>query len=403
MILDPKKHDPLGHYKGTLGPVEYQDVEECKIDIKNIGWTLGNDCPYRCSHCYSMTARIKGRDFDTQIVDRIVSQLSQNKIETVNLGGNEPLFTNGLDVKKSLLPYIIEKLHDAGIIVGLTTSGISLIHLEKYYKKAFEYLNDVDISFDSPFESEHNLNRGANIYHQAIKALDICRANDKDCSMIMCAMNWNFSEKHITALVELAKTYQTNVRINPIKPVEKQHNEVALTPEQYYLGFQLLHQFCDPIDLGEPPIATKTQFDGAKGCPCGRTSFRIHSITPDGKIPISPCVYMHEYKIGDLVTEELYDIVRTPQFKVFRIRNHNPDLVTGCTGCELQKWCRGGCAARSYLHNLHETGEKTLFIKDPFCPKEYKHFEFPQSNLLNSGKRLVHMDYLCTWIGKPKI
>ena len=57
------------------------------------------------------------------MIDRIVDQLARLGVKTVNLGGNEPIFTNGIKIADTLLPYIIESLDDAGIIVGLTTSG----------------------------------------------------------------------------------------------------------------------------------------------------------------------------------------------------------------------------------------------------------------------------------------
>jgi radical SAM protein with 4Fe4S-binding SPASM domain len=160
---------------------------------------------------------------------------------------------------------------------------------------------------------------------------------------------------------------------------------------------------CEPVDLGEPPIAALSSSASAKGCPCGRSSFRIHSITPDGRIPVSPCVYLHEYKVGDLLVDRLYDIIHSPQFRAFRRRNGNPHVVENCEGCELLKSCRGGCAARSYLSHLHQTGQRTLFARDPYCPKDqWDGAMFPQANAMESEMRLVHQDYLCTWIGKPK-
>ena len=42
------------------------------LTIENIGWTLGNDCPYRCTHCYSMSARRKGMNLERWMIDRIV-------------------------------------------------------------------------------------------------------------------------------------------------------------------------------------------------------------------------------------------------------------------------------------------------------------------------------------------
>lgn len=391
------------HYDKKLATIEYVDASECEINIKNIGWTLGNDCPYRCTHCYSMSARRKGKDLDKKIIDRVVNQLKINGIETVNLGGNEPIFTNGIDPKKSLLPYIILKLTNSGIKTGLTTSGISLIYLEKHHNSEFKLLNDVDVSFDSPDPIMHNKNRGSALFNQALLALELCNKYKIDHSIIMCAMNWNFSENDINKLIELAKKTTSNIRINVLKPVERAHFDSILSYEQYYKGFQLLMEKCHPIDLGEPPLATVTNYSNAKGCPCGRTSFRIHSITPDGKIPISPCVYLHDYKSGDLLTNDLFDIVRSEEFKSFRRRNQNPQLIKECSNCDIISKCRGGCAARSYLHNLHENGVRSLFSVDPYCPKDLsKDYSFPQNPILQENVHLVHMDYLCTWIGKPK-
>lgn len=395
--------DPTAHYLRDVGPIEHTELDECLIEIRNIGWTLGNDCPYRCKHCYSMAARHKGMDLSPQIVDRVVDELSKNGVETVNVGGNEPLFTNGLDPKKTLLPYIIRSLVSRGIRVGLTTSGISLIHMERDHNEEFRMLNDVDVSLDSPYQGEHDNNRGAALYDQALKSLELCQKYNIDHTIIMCAMNWNFTSDRILSLAEIASKYDANIRINPLKPVEPKHMEIALTAEQYYDGFSLLMGLCTQVDLGEPPLATVANYEKAKGCPCGRTSFRIHSITPDGKVPVSPCVYLHDYKVGNLMKDDLYNIVRAPQFQSFRRRNAHPEAIPGCQDCGKINQCRGGCAARSYLHHAHETGVRSLFVKDPYCPKDVSpKNQFPENPKIPDDIKLVHKDYLCTWIGSPK-
>lgn len=397
------KIDPREHYRRAVGPIEHIELEECKTDIKNVGWTLGNACPYKCPQCYSLSAREKGANLTPQIIDRIIDQLSLNSVETVNLGGNEPFFTNGLDRRNTLLPYIIRRLHQRGILVGLTTSGISAIYLEEDYPQEFSLLNDIDISLDSPYPEEHNRNRGAALYSQAIKSLAKASEYGIDRTIVMCAMNWNFTPDRIRALVKTAKQFGANVRINTIKPVEPEHMDLILSPEQFYEGFSLLMEFCDSTDLGEPPLATVTDYDHAKGCPCGRTSFRIHSVTPDGKIPVSPCVYLHDYKSGDLMEDELADIIRSPQFQTLRRRNAHPEVIPGCSNCSLIERCRGGCASRSYLHHTHQTGERALFVKDPYCPKDHPTDNtFPQNPQIDQQVVLVHKDYLCTWIGKPR-
>lgn len=401
-----RTYDPEEHYRsGRTGPVdEFGDAPETPASIKNIGWTLGNDCPYRCKHCYSMSARRRGANMSRSIVDRVVGQLALNGVETVNLGGNEPLFTNGPKLADTMMPYIIQELHSANIEVGLTTSGISLVYLYHHFREAFDLLNDVDVSFDSPIPEEHNRNRGAKLFDQAVEALEICQSERKPHSCIMAGMNWNFTPSRLRALVALARKYQANIRINPVKPVEPAHMNIALPPEQYYLGFETLMSLCDSIDLGEPPLGAVTGFESAARCPCGRTSFRIHSITPDGAIYVSPCVYLHDYKsTSNLLTTDLYEIIHSPEFIVFRQRNKNPHLINGCADCSLLQSCGGGCAARSYLHHVHSTGVKSMTSQDPYCPRDQAlGYSFPSIPNVVTSQRLVHMDYLCTWIGSPK-
>jgi hypothetical protein len=46
-----------------------------------------------------------------------------------------------------------------------------------------------------------------------------------------------------------------------------------------------------------------------------------------------------------------------------------------------------------------------MLARDPYCPKEHPDLwtgAFPQDPRLDGRERLVHMDYLCTWIGRPK-
>lgn len=396
--------DATEHFRRQVGPVEHPELTQCAPAIRNVGWTLGNACPYRCRHCYSMSARAKGRDLTPAMIDRVVGQLVDLGIETVNLGGNEPLFTNGPDPDSTLLPYIIHTLADAGILVGVTTSGITVTYLHRRHPDTFALLNDIDVSFDSPFPREHDASRGARLFAQAVKALRTCRNNEIPRSVIMCAMSWNFTPRHIQALVELARRHDAQVRINTLKPVEPDHLDVALAPDAFYAGFAQLMALCDPVEVSEPPLAALTGSASGHGCPCGRASFRIHSITPDGTIPVSPCVYLHDYKTGDLLVDDLTDIIASPQFAAFRRRAAHPEAIPGCDGCALITTCRGGCAARAYLHHAHATGRRSLFAPDPYCPRDKIPGQPlpPATGRVRNGPRLVHMDYLCTWIGEPR-
>jgi len=372
--------------------------------IKNIGWTLGNDCPYRCSHCYSSIVRNRGRNLEIADVDRIIHQLKSIGVETVNLGGNEPIFTGGLDPKNTVLPYIIRSLHEAGIAVGLTTAGISLVYLERLFPDSMTLLNDVDISLDSPFQEEHNRNRGASLYNVALKAMGICREYGIEFSIITCGMNWNLSDVHVDAFLDLAKSQHALFRINFMKPTEQKHMHLVPDAETFYRVTRRLLSKCKTVEMGEP-LGSIVGKEASRGCPCGTTSFRIHSITPDGRVPVSPCVYAHDFKIGDLLRDELAYIIQSPQFQTFRKRRIEPESIGQCAGCNHLNECRGGCASRAYLWSRFD-GEGTSLtdVKDPYCFRDFngdkKHLPVHRTK---EETILVHRDYLCTMIFDPSM
>lgn len=402
----PISVDSQRHFTTSVPSQDFAGLPETRMAARNVGWSLGNYCPYRCRHCYSASARVPGMDLELWMVDRVVEQLSQLHVETVNLGGNEPLYTSGSDPKKSLLPHIVKSLRARQIKVGLTTSGITVVWLEREQKDVLALLNDVDVSFDSPISAEHNTNRGAHIFLLATEALKVCQAYGIERSVALCAMNWNFDAKHIDGFLELARQHEANLRVNTLRPITPQHEEFALTADQFYRGFSWLLESTEQLDLGDPLLSSITGYPGA-GCPCGRTSFRIHSVTPDGQMPVSPCIYVHDYKAGDLLTQDVTAILDSPQFRAFRRRHANPKHIAGCAGCRWLQTCRGGCAARAFFDRLHRTGESTLCARDPYCLAKFSEGRqdsvpsFPVIQALDEDKCLVHKDYLCTWIGKP--
>jgi radical SAM protein with 4Fe4S-binding SPASM domain len=398
------------HYSSVRYLEEYTDLPEAEPNYNNIGWSLGNACPLDCKQCYSKSAREPGQDLTRGIVDRVVDQLACLGVETVNLGGNEPIYTNGLNPKDSLLPYILDSVTKRGMLVGVTTSGITLVQLERFFPGYVEKINDIDISIDSPRPHEHDQNRGrSGVYKLAMQALEVCKEYQIPRSFIMCAMNWNFTSGRIDEMINLAVEHQANYRINPIKPIEPEHMDLVLTPEQFYQGLMTILARCEPIDLSDPAWASSVNIPSSivSGCPCGITSFRIHSITPGGQMPISPCIYLHDYKYGDLQTMDIQEILNSSPFQAFRRRKANPEVIDGCQYCGQVSVCGGGCAARAYLHRLHEEGndKRSLFVKDPYCPKDFTTKDQRQASQVSIKKgenSLVHEGYLCTGIFSPK-
>ena len=365
--------------------------------FRNIGWTVGNHCNARCGHCYSWRVRRGNRAcLDRADIDRIVEQLVVHGVETVNLGGNEPVYTHGPDLERTVLPRVIRTLHEAGIPVGLTTNGRSFDYLERFHPAELRMLNDIDFSLDSPFEAEHDLNRRAALFSQVV---DIrCREIAIDCCVVTCGMRSNFGPEHLAPFLALTGILGTEFRINMLKPVEPALIAQMPTAQQFYEGFAFLLEHTNCITLAEPCLAAVTGLTTA-GCPCGVASFRINGKTSDGRVPVSPCVYAHDFSSGDLLTEDLDSILGSQRFERFAGRNLALPRACRQADCSMLESCRGGCTSRTWF--VH--GD--LDARDPYCPLTLEGGLADRATGLRTrsdpaphGVR-VHDNYLCTWIG----
>jgi len=372
---------------------------ELETKIKNVGWSLGSYCNARCKHCYSWRQRQSKLDLTKEEIDIIISKLKRLEVETLNLGGNEPIFTSGADIKKTLLPYIIEQTTSSGIKIGITTNGITAVYLHRHFPDIFRLVNDWDVSFDSPFKIEHDANRGTNIYDLAVKSLDVCTEEKVPKAIITCLMNWNSDIYHLSAFLQLAKEHRAEFRINTLRPTDPWHYSMLPTVEQFYKSFNYLLNETEQIVIGEPILAALCDVE-SDGCPCGTHSMRITSKSISGKVPITPCVYLYSHKVGNILEDNLSELVNSYHFEEIRHRREEIPKLCHELDCEYLEKCRGGCAARALLI----TGD--INNPDPYCPQlaersSYKIPEFPQVKAGHEGIR-VHENYLCTWIGKPK-
>ncbi|HIE27151.1 TPA: SPASM domain-containing protein [Candidatus Poribacteria bacterium] len=184
-----------------------------------------------------------------------------------------------------------------------------------------------------------------------------------------------------------------------LKPTHPYHHNLCPTASRFFEAFSYLINKTTQVVMGESILAAICGVV-SEGCPCGITSMRIHSKTIEGRIPVSPCVYLHDYKVGNLLTDDIFEIVNSPSFKAFRHRRKEIPKKCHELNCKYLESCRGGCAARAYLVNgdLNEL--------DPYCPTIYEMSgfplpEFPSSVVVGHEGTRVHENYLCTWIGKP--
>ena len=366
------------------------------MEIRHVGWSLGNYCNARCGHCYSWKVRQSPRVLEEGDVDRILGELIRAGVKTVNLGGNEPLFTNGPEPEKSLLPYIVERSRAAGMTIGVTTNGTTALWMARHRPDAFDDVHEWHLSIDSPDPREHDANRGGAYFDLVLRAIREAKRRGAKAGLVYCVMRDNADDAHADALLDLAKREGAELRVNTLKPTDDHHGDMFPSRAQVLRFFGRLVRRSDPVVVGESILASIWGLE-SDGCPCGTTSLRIHSITDEGRVPVSPCVFLHDLKVGDLLTQSLDEIVRAPEFAAMRARREALPADCRGAGCGREATCRGGCAARALLVN------GSLDARDPYCPEDASLVELadaaPPHELRISPDRIrVHEKYLCTVI-----
>jgi len=368
-------------------------------DVRHVGWSLGNYCNARCAHCYSWQVRQSPRVLTRADVDRILGELVRTGVRTANLGGNEPLFTDGPDPRRTLLPYIVERLAAAGITVGITTNGTTARWMARHAPEAFDHVAEWHMSVDSPFPAEHDANRGGNYFELVQRAMGEARRRGATISLAYCVMKGNCSDAHADALLDLAAREGVELRVNTLKPTDPHHGELMPSAREVFAFYGRLVRRSEPLVVGESVLAGRWGLP-SEGCPCGTTSLRIHSITDDGRVPVSPCVFLHDLAVGDLLTQSLDELTATAPFQAMRARREDLPAPCRARACGRETTCRAGCAARTLL----VTG--TLDAQDPYCPADAPDAEvaeaLPCAVVVRPERIRVHERYLCTFVARPR-
>jgi len=351
----------------------------------NVGWGFTNLCNLNCVHCYNSSGKKRDDELSIEQAFLIVDKLEKNNVKTINYGTGE----------SGLVPEfwdLIRYADSKNVIQGLTTNGISInrntIELVK------DYLNDVDVSIDYPFEYGHNKFRGSShAWNWAIEALNLLKENNISFSIVTCLHAKNSSFCFIDMFLKLAKKYNCEWRINWFRPTGrgKQIDDYfRLNPKNIHNIFLYITKKSVIKALPDPYFSSLLGLNTRKGCPCGKDSFRI---TPNGTVV--PCVYFtKEFENLSILEYSFDEIIKSQPF--YDINNRDIEI---CKSCEYFEGCNGGCASRAFLRH------GTMNAPDAYCYKIAGASKNPLEGLSYSyepDELKVHDNYLCTMIIKPK-
>ena len=363
-------------------------MNKYKYGINNVGWSIGALCNANCVQCYSREARQNGDLLSQNDILIVLNKLETLGVRTINLGGNEPIFTHSLDDKDSVLPFLIREAKKRGMIIGITTNGTTAVLLNRDFADEFDMVDDWDISLDSPFKDEHDNNRGCGFYDIAMEALDLMRTRGCNASIIYCLMRFNCTIKHARALSEITKKYKVDLRINTLKPTREELMKLEANSKMINDFFIALSQYYIVVHNSDISTAVTTE-DNINNCPCGKYSFAI-SPKRKSEIHITPCVYLQDFGVGNILKDDIDLLLESDIFNTFR-----DNVPHDCEYCKDIKNCNGGCLAYKILMSKDEICDPRCHIKEQKKPIFIKDCQF--KDLAH-----VHENYLCTWIGRNK-
>ena len=293
----------------------------------SIGIGLTNDCNLDCAHCYRPTDRIY--HLSLAQIQAICESLPVN---AMGMGTGE----------NSLHPQfreIVAYLQDQGIKLTMASNGYSLNTLPEEVLGAF---HDVEVSIDFPTQEGQDRFRGAGNWRDVHAAIERCQALGIEVSILATLMSTNY--QHMDALVALARSCGTNLRVNAYQSVKT--DRFSLTYDQFWEGYRRLLGAAQLVSCTEP-VVRAVLGQRPVTSPCGSHSIRF---TPRGDV--IPCVYWPVRSLTIADVPRLRDeILNTAQFQAAR---RVPLAAQDCP-------CQGGCASRRAL-----MGE--LDRHDPYCP-----------------------------------
>ncbi|MFY9218927.1 MAG: radical SAM protein [Candidatus Nanopelagicales bacterium] len=318
--------------------------------VRRAGWSLGSTCPFGCKHCYTAVSRSTAGEITVEQIHHVIDTFTRLGVESVVLGGNEPIYAGSSEPKTSLLPLIIDSLVAADIKPILITSGLTTRFLQMHFAEKIPLLAAMVISLDSPNADDHNANRGAPLFEIARQANHTGAEHGVPTLVCVTPTRANFTPDSLRGFVELAHEWDALLRMNTYKSASGLDDPQAVTVEQYWDGFGYLVDQCTTLVVDEPPLFP--WFDRTAPPNCGRSSIRVGFPTLQGEIPITPCQY-------------------------------RPELGSHGYGGPMEPPPERNRLCIDYL----------AYGDPPFTPTSARVDRSPTADLFT--------DYLCTWIGQP--
>lgn len=298
-------------------------------------------CNFKCAYCYNREIESDHKtELDTSAWFRILENLSQAGIKTINITGGEPLLRSDTDL-------IIKKAKELGFEVALLTNGSLL--LDKY-DKIVPYIDQLFLSLDSNDVSVNSKNRSEIGFSNILRFI---RKMSKNCPEKL--------------------TVRSVITKNNIDNVDRFHKFLR---EKYNIA-KLIKNLSIPNKTSE--IAEMVPLKRLKKispeeveinykyviCGAGRSTI---ALAPNGDIYPCQMLMYKELKMSNALNPDWESQTKAAHLDIWPIfLNKN----TKCSRCVYKYYCGGGCPGISY--KLYKNFTSFLDFLCPYIKEEAKY------------------------------
>lgn len=331
------------------------EEEKFDINIKDVEFKMTNKCNFNCIHCGEASSIYSKEVLTTKDIKIILNKIFKLNIEELFLTGGEPLIREDI---REILSYIGENFK--GEVKLLTNGSFIDKEMAEVLKK---YVSAVSVSIDGYDEKSIEFVRGKGNYKKIIDG--ICRLKEvgftrDNIILTMTAIKQNIN--HEKEFYELCEELNVIGSVRLFSAAGRGLNN--------YKTIGVINGGLLSKNLNDELEEIREELKCKIFCRAGITKIMV-----DEKGDIYPCLALEydEYKFGNLIKDDLFEIFNSKKYQEFLDNNIVKTLVDAkskCKDCNVRYFCMDSCPGvnHSIYDNVEVCAERCSQMK-PYLNK----------------------------------
>lgn len=353
-------------------------------------------CNLNCTYCYDKKNRKEKKNINEEFehqIDKIKEYLDKiyylkNKSCTFIFHGGEPLI-----LKPEVYEKLIEKIDRKNIRLSMQTNG-TLINNE-YIKLFKKYNISIGISLDGCNEEQNYCRiyrNGKNSFNKVMSNIELLKKNNIHFGIIMTITKRHIGKEKM--IYDFIASNNLNVNIRPAFPTMEADNDNIMTEDEYFEFFKNMFNIwyndkSKRVKLKQireiyDEFAKVLEEKYCSGlCSEGENCFgKFISLNINGDIYSCNRTYNNEiFFLGNLNKQTIDEILNNAN--KLNEKRKKKIQESGCSKCEIYKYCYGGCPANAHsMYNDYTMPEK-IFCNSKKKILKYIKFKLEETDEIN--------------------